>query len=60
MQDSTGIRFAAGRGGGPDKLLDDRPLDEAPGRDGGSKVLVFSTEADTDPVMHRRVVQGGR
>jgi hypothetical protein len=60
MQDSTGIRFAAGQGGGSDKLHNDRPLDEALGLDGGSKVLVFSTEADTDPVMYRRVVWGGR
>jgi hypothetical protein len=60
MQDSTGIRLAAGRGGGSDKLLDNRPLDKAPGRDGGSKVLVFSTEADTDPVMYRPVVWGDR
>lgn len=51
MQDSTGIRFAAGQGGGSDKLHNDRPLDEALGLDGG---------ADTDPVMYRRVVRGGR
>ena len=35
-------------------------LRQALGLDGESKVLVFSTEADTDPVMYRRVVWGGR
>lgn len=34
-------------------------LRQAMGLGHGSKVLVFSTEADTDPVMYRRVVWGG-
>ncbi|HDI60381.1 MAG TPA: diaminopropionate ammonia-lyase [Desulfobacteraceae bacterium] len=35
-------------------------LKQAMGLDPGSRVLVFSTEADTDPVMYRRVVWGDR
>jgi diaminopropionate ammonia-lyase len=35
-------------------------LRQAMGLNHGSKVLVFSTEADTDPVMYRRVVWGDR
>ena len=33
-------------------------LKQALGLDQGSRVLVFSTEADTDPQMYRRVVWG--
>jgi diaminopropionate ammonia-lyase len=33
-------------------------LRQAMGLDGSSRTLIFSTEADTDPVMYRRVVWG--
>ena len=36
-----------------------RELKEAIGLDRGSKVLMFSTEGDTDPENYRRVVWGG-
>jgi diaminopropionate ammonia-lyase len=35
-------------------------LKRAMGLAPSSRVLVFSTEADTDPVMYRQVVWGGR
>ena len=34
-------------------------LKEALGLDGSSRVLLFSTEGDTDPVRYREVVWGG-
>lgn len=35
------------------------PLKEALGLDANSRVLLFSTEGDTDPIRYREVVWGG-
>lgn len=56
----SGESGAVGLGLVYEAMTDPRLADlrQALGLDHGSKVLVFSTEADTDPVMYRRVVWG--